>query len=142
MGLVTQSNLHVIDFPGVWHCRYWFPSNTHPGEDVSEYYARILRGKNGFTLYSLPNTIDAYLQAHFAVDSNLATGSWLEDTSPEGEFGGMVYSGVFQVIISEDVRQMTGCWVGVGKSAGVPQLYNGRWEITYLGETTKGLPEL
>jgi len=47
MGLVTNSNLKVDNFPGTWSCRYWFPSNNHPGEEVSEYYVRIERAADG-----------------------------------------------------------------------------------------------
>jgi hypothetical protein len=142
MGLVTNSNMQVDDFPGIWHCRYWFPSNSHTGEDVSEYYVRIEHAADGFVLHSLPNKLEAYIQAHFTTDTNLATGIWLEDTSPHGEFKSMVYSGVFQVIIAEDLKRMVGAWVGVGREVDHPEIYEGRWEIEYASETVDDLPQL
>ena len=139
MGLVTNSSMQVKDLPGIWRCRYWFPSNTHPGEDISEYRVRIERTGDGFVLHSLPNEEGAYMQAHLTVESNLATGTWLEDTAPNGEFKGMVYSGVFQLIIDEDMKHMIGSWVGVGRGGGTPKIYDGRWEIDYLGENEAAL---
>ncbi|HVU59403.1 MAG TPA: hypothetical protein VHC98_01025 [Candidatus Saccharimonadales bacterium] len=144
MRLVTQSDLNVTELPGIWHCRYWFPSNTHDGEDVSEYYVRIDQTADGFTLHSLPNRLKAYLQAHFTVESNLATGMWLENTSPTGEFGGMIYSGVFQLIIAEDAKSLHGRWVGIGRETdgSGAHIYEGRWEIDYAGAAEADVPAL
>lgn len=116
-------------FPGTWHCCYYFPSNTHAGEDISEYDVRIDRKGDGFVLHSLENDEKSYMLARFTVEANMATGTWLENTSPHGEFKGMVYSGVFQLLISDDMRRMTGKWVGVGREVTGPQIYAGRWEL-------------
>lgn len=139
MGLVTHSTMQVTDLPGIWRCRYWFPSNVHPGEDVSEYHVRIEHTGDGFALHSLPNEEGSYMQIHFIVESNLATGTWLEDTAPNGEFKGMVYSGVFQLIIDEDMKRMIGSWVGIGRGDQTPKIYDGRWEIDYLAENEAAL---
>src|SRR5260221_316931 len=125
MGLVTNSNLHVEALPGIWHCRYWYPSNNHPGEEeVSEYYVQIERAADGFVLHSLPNKVEAYMQAHFTADANIAIGTWLENTSPRGEFNGMVYNGVFSVIVDDGLKHMVGRGAGVGREADHPEIYS------------------
>jgi hypothetical protein len=134
MQLVTQSNLRVDSFAGIWRCRYWYPSNKHLGEDVSEYEVLIDTQNGEFAVHSLPNTLQAYMQARFSVLSNLATGSWLENTSPHGDFQGLIYSGAFQLIIDEDAKRMAGKWVGIGRGDPSPKIYDGRWEIEYLRE--------
>lgn len=142
MGLVTKSDMHVEELPGIWRCCYYFPSNVHSGDDVSAYYVRIEPNEHAFVLHSLPNKLAAYLQGRFEVTDNLATGVWLEDTSPDGEFKGMLYGGVFQVIIDEDQRRMSGNWVGAGKDKQAPKIYDGRWEMEYAGDDIDALPEL
>ena len=120
------------DFSGIWHCRYWFPSNSHSGEDVSEYYATIERSGRQFVLHSLPNageTVGSYMLAKFAVDGDLVSGSWWENTSPSGEFQGSIYSGTFQLLLDESHSRMSGKWVGIGQDQGVRKIYTGRWEI-------------
>lgn len=142
MGFVTESKLQVGQLAGIWHCRYWYPSTTHPGEDVSEYYVCIEHGADGYSLHSLPNRLEAYLQAHFTTDTNLATGTWLENTSPHGAFEGLLYGGVFQLIIADDQKRMSGAWVGVGRGGSQPKVYEGRWEIRYAGAELTDLPPL
>ncbi len=142
MGLVTGSDMHIRSLPGVWCCAYYFPSNTHEGEDASEYYVRLERTQDGFVLHSLPNDTASYIQAHCTLDANLATGVWLENTAPKGEFEGKMYSGVFQVIVDDTMRRMVGNWVGIGNDHGEQEIFEGRWEIAYAGESLEGLPEL
>lgn len=142
MKLVTSSNMQVGPLSGIWRCSYYFPSNTHNGDDASSYYVRLERTQDGFVLHSLPNAQSAYIQAHCTLDANLATGVWLENTAPQGEFQSKMYSGVFQVIISDDQKHMEGRWVGIGSDHGRQKIYEGAWEITYAGEVLKDLPEL
>src|ERR1700716_3349855 len=91
-------------FSGIWHCCYWYPSNTHEGEDVSEYYARIDPKGKGFVLHSLPNEEESYMLARFTVDNDLVTGTWQENTSPHGEFKSVIYSGAFQLLMDEEQK--------------------------------------
>lgn len=127
------------NFSGIWHCRYWFPSNNHPGEDVSEYYAEIERSGRQFVLHSLSNageTEGSYLLAKFAVDGDLVSGSWWENTSPAGEFAGSIYSGTFQLLLDKSSTRMEGKWVGIGQDHGVRKIYTGRWEIARINDKT------
>src|SRR5579862_9549932 len=126
MRLVTDSKLIVTGFPGTWHCRYWYPSNNHAGEDVSEYTVLIDQKDGAFVLHSLPNAIEAYMLARFTVEANMATGTWLENTSPHGEFAAMVYSGVFQLLINDDCTKLAGRWVGIGREKDGPRIYEGQ----------------
>jgi hypothetical protein len=142
MKLVTNSTMRITSLPGVWRCVYYFPSNTHDGEDMSAYYVRFEPAAEGLVLHSLPGKSGSYMQAHCTVDANILTGVWLEDTSPKGEFAGKLYSGVFQVIVDESLKHMKGNWVGIGSDSGRQKIYEGRWEIDYAGESPESLPEL
>ena len=143
MGLVTNSNLNVDSLPGIWRSRRWYPNTKHESRtDTSEHYVRIDRAANGFVIHSLPDKSGSYLQAHFEMDTNLATGTYIEDTSPKGEWIGMAYKGGFQLIVSDDLKHMSGGWVGVGYNNGNPKIFADRWELEYAGEALDGLPEL
>jgi len=128
------------DFSGIWRCTYWYPSDSRNGEDVSEYYAKIHKKGHELVLESLPNKTDSYMLVHLTVDGNLVTGTWHENTSPQGFFKGMEYSGAMQLIISDDKTRMDGKWVGVGVDRTVekPRIYTGKWEIVRAG--TEDIP--
>jgi hypothetical protein len=124
-------------FSGIWRSSYWYPSNTHDGEDTSEYIVTIHQRGNKLTIVSLPNVINAHITINMTVDGKLATGTWMESTSPELEFGGMVYSGALQLLIAEDGNHMDGQWVGVGREKLAdgkyePQIYHGKWQLVRM----------
>jgi hypothetical protein len=118
-------------FDGTWHSTYWYPSNKHDGEDTSKYEVTVYQQGNSLVLESKPNDIGAYILIRLTIDGNLATGTWHETTSPDGEFKGMIYSGALQLLISEDGKKMTGKWVGIGRDhhKDAADIYSGRWEL-------------
>ncbi len=123
------------DLSGIWHCCYWFPSNAHPGEEeTSEYDVQAELTGNQLILQSTPNPTNSYIFIRLMIDGIFASGGWTENTSPTGEFEGMVYSGVVQLIIDHDRRRMAGKWVGVGRDLEKQRadVYEGRWEFTRL----------
>src|SRR5689334_13462843 len=119
-------------FEGTWHSSYWYPSNTHAGEDVSEYDVTVRQTGNQLVIESTPDDNGAYILVRLSVDDEVATGTWHETTAPEGDFKGTIYSGALQLIISRDHNAMTGKWVGIGKDyeKNQPDIYTGRWELT------------
>lgn len=130
-------------FSGIWRSRYWYPSNNHEGEDVSEYLVEVHQRGNKLTLQSLPNEIDAHLTVNLVVDGKLATGNWTENTAPGGEFQGMVYSGALQLLVGDDGHSLEGRWVGVGREKlpdgdFEPQIYSGRWQLVRTSRTEAG----
>jgi hypothetical protein len=120
-------------FAGIWYCGYWYPSNQHEGEDVSEYYAKAYQRNNELILESLPNPSGAYIIVKLVIDGDLATGFWEESTALAGEFEGVVYSGAVQLLVSNDDKHMDGQWVGIGQEDGKRQIYTGRWEMHRAG---------
>lgn len=127
-------NESTDDFSGIWTCRYWYPSNTHEGEDISEYRVKIAQDGNKLTMTSLPTEDKSYMTVRLQVENDLATGAWQESTAPLGEFQGIVYSGAIQLIISDDKQRMDGKWVGIGREklddgTYEPQIYTGKWEL-------------
>jgi hypothetical protein len=122
------------EYSGEWECRYWYPSNDHDGEDVSEYVMNAHQKDRRLTMTSQPTKDGSYMTVRLSIEDGLATGAWQESTAPMGNFKGMVYSGAMQLIISDDDRSMDGKWVGIGREkladdSFLPQIYTGRWQL-------------
>jgi hypothetical protein len=120
-------------YAGVWYCAYSYPSNQHKGEDLSEYYATVHQRGDVLTLQSLPNQINSYMFLKLHLNGELATGTWEETTSPEGEFAGATYSGAVQLLASKDGKHFDGKWVGVGNEKGKHEIFSGSWTLRRAG---------
>ncbi|MGH7196671.1 MAG: hypothetical protein ACREGJ_02805 [Candidatus Saccharimonadales bacterium] len=123
-------------FSGVWSCRYWYPSNDHNGEDISEYDVMAHQVGHRLTMTSLPTKDGSYITLRLSIEGNLATGAWQECTAPDGSFGGMIYSGAMQLIIDDSKKRMDGKWVGIGRekigeNEYEPRIYTGKWELVF-----------
>ena len=121
------------DFPGIWICRYWYPNTKHDNrEDVSEYRVRIDHKGTGYVVHSISGMGEAegsHMEARFTVDGALVTGTFMEGTSPNGDWIGMTYKGAFQLLLNDEHTRMDGQWVAAGYNNGQPKVFNGRWEI-------------
>jgi hypothetical protein len=126
MGLIAND---LLDFPGIWHYRYWFPNTKRNNvEEMCEFQVRIER----HDIHSLADTGEAsgsHMEARFTVDGNVATGTFMEDTSPTGDWEGMTYKGAFQLLLSEDHLRMEGMRVVAGYNNGHPKIFPGRVEL-------------
>jgi hypothetical protein len=125
------------DFSGLWRCVYWYPSNTHGGDDPSEYTMQAYRHGNHLILESLPNEEKSYMLVRLKIaDDDIVTGNWHETTSPTGEFKGAHYSGAGQLIMDPETHQMKGKWAGAGidRATSEMEIYSGNWEITPIHE--------
>lgn len=131
---MTLVSNDLLSFPGVWRCRYWYANTKHDNrEDISEYMVKIDRQGNAYVLHSLADKGEApnsHMEARFTVDNTLVTGTYMETTSPSGDWEGMTYKGAFQLILSEDRTRMEGQWVAAGYNNGNPKTFTGRWELT------------
>jgi len=130
---MTIANNGNLEFPGIWVCRYWYPNTKHNDrEDVSEYRVRIDRKDNGYVIHSVKSMGEAdgsHMEARFTVDGVLATGTFMEGTSPTGDWAGMTYRGAFQLLLNDEHTHMQGQWVAAGYNNGQPKVFTGRWEV-------------
>lgn len=124
------------DFSGIWHFAYWYPSNIHVADDVSEYRMKAHQDGRSVVFESLPNEIKAYMLVRLTFDDGIATGTWYETTSPTGEFKGAMYSGAGQLIVDPDTGNMEGKWAGAGydHKLKIMRIYSGNWELVRTAE--------
>ena len=113
---------------GTWQCTYWYPSNIKPGtEEASEYTGTFKKSGKQYVYESHPKPSGDHMFVRMTIEDDLVTGTWHENTSPTGEFGGAIYSGAFQALISEAGDKIEGKWAGVGQDNGKRSIYTGRW---------------
>lgn len=135
-----------IDFSGMWRCTYWYPSNKRPGEqETSECYCNAKQTGDKLVVESLPDPEGHYMVTNLTIDHGLATGQWVEDTKPQGEFEGLQYSGAVQLLVSDDGSRMVGAWVGIGREklddgTFEPRIYNGKFELVRAGNRAATRP--
>ncbi len=118
---------------GIWHSRYIYYSSGRTQEFEGEHYVIFHQHGNQLTGQSLPHSTDSRLQLNLSVDGSVATGSWMEQTSPAGYYRGATYHGTLQLVINPMGREMSGRWVGYGKNF---KVNSGEWELTWVDGST------
>jgi hypothetical protein len=121
------------DLAGIWHSRYIFHSSGRAKELEGEHYVVIRQQDNRLSGQSLPHSTDSRLNLRLSVDGSIATGTWMEQTSPEGYYKGVTYYGTLQLVVNPMGRAMSGRWLGFGQNF---KVNTGEWELTWLDGST------
>lgn len=120
----------INDFSGVWRSHYRYPSSGRGGEFDGEHYVQIHRRGHFLIIESLPDVNKSYLLIKLTVDGNIATGTWEEETDPNGYYKGAVYNGAIQLVTDGEHKRLSGKWLGHNKESTIEA---GPWEIEYSG---------
>lgn len=118
---------------GIWHSRYIYYSSGQDKELEGEHYVVLRQRLNRLAGQSLPHTMDSRLKLDLSVNGSIATGTWIEQTSPSGYYKGAIYHGTMQLIINPMGRAMSGRWLGFGKNF---KVNSGEWELTWVEGST------
>ena len=118
---------------GVWHSRYAYYSDSRDQHLDSEHYIVFHQRADQLVGQSLPHTTGSRLELHLSVDNAIATGTWVEYTSPDGHYQGAVYHGTLQLVVNPMGRAMNGKWLGFGKDFTVN---SGGWELSFVDNAT------
>lgn len=120
-------------FAGIWHSKYTYYSSGRQSELVGEHYVVLNHQGGHVSGQSLPNSLNSLLTVDFSVADSVATGTWVERTSPTGYYNGAVYRGAIQLLIDPTGRQMTGRWLGFDKESNIN---SGDWELALVSAST------
>jgi hypothetical protein len=124
----TEGNLS-----GIWHSRYIYYSTGQERELEGEHYVVLRHRLDRISGQSLPHSIDSKLKLDLTVSGQVATGTWIEQTSPSGYYKGTVYHGTIQLIVNPTGRAMSGRWLGFGKNF---KVNTGEWELVWVENAT------
>jgi hypothetical protein len=125
-------------FLGDWYCWHWYPNHDDSGEDVSKNRMKAHQQGDTVVFQSEPNDEGSYMFVRLTMDGDVATGTWYETASPDGDFVGAMYSGAGQLIVAEDNQSMEGQWAGMGidRKLNKKRIYTGRWKLSRQDETS------
>lgn len=120
-------------FTGIWLSQYHYTS-TGRGEDfVGEHYVVMHQRGDILTAQSVPAENGSLLMLDLHVRGTVATGTWVERTSPGGYYRGSVYHGALQLVIDPMGKSMRGKWVGFDRQFSVA---SDVWELHWVEEST------
>jgi hypothetical protein len=121
------------NYSGVWLSRYEYYSSGRSDRFSGEHYVVLLQHGDRLTVRSLPGSSASPLTMDLTVDGNVITGSWIEQTSPDGYYRGARYHGAIQLLAEPTGRRLAGKWVGFGKDMDVN---TGPWELIFQDAST------
>jgi transcriptional regulator with XRE-family HTH domain len=121
---------------GVWLSRYQYFSSGRQAAFTGLHYVVILQHGDRLTVRSLPGSsaTNSQLTMDLTVDGNVVTGTWVEQTSPDGYYRGARYHGAIQMLVEPTGHHMSGKWVGFGKEMDVN---TGPWELVLQDASTQ-----
>lgn len=123
------------NYSGIWLSRYSYWSSSRQAMFDSLHHVLILQHSDQLTVTSLAGSADSMLSMGLSVEGNVITGTWSENTAPEGFYRGARYFGALQMQADATGRRITGKWVGFGKDG---ETNTGPWSLQWLdGSTTK-----
>jgi hypothetical protein len=116
---------------GRWTSAYRYHS-TSRGAELEDAHTVDLRCENGKLIgRSLPHPERSVLELDLTVNGTIASGTWVERTSPMGHYRAATYHGLIQLVADPTGRQMTGRWLGVGKRF---EVKSGVWQLTWAAQ--------
>jgi transcriptional regulator with XRE-family HTH domain len=123
------------NYSGIWLSRYSYWSSSRQAMFDSLHHVLVLQHSDRLTVTSLAESADSMLSMDLSVEGNVITGTWSENTAPEGFYRGARYFGALQMQADATGRRITGKWVGFGKDG---ETNTGPWSLEYIeGSTSK-----
>lgn len=121
------------NYSGVWLSRYEYYSSGRDNTYTGRHYVVLLQHGDRLTVRSLPGSAGSSLTMDLSIDGNVVTGTWVEQTKPDGYYRGARYHGAIQMLAEPTGRRIVGKWVGFGKEM---DINTGPWELVFEDAST------
>ena len=118
------------DLSGTWCSRYVYESSSDGKSHTDEHEVALELIDGSITVKSNPHPDGSLFIINLTGDGNVFTGTWREQASPTGIYKGAIFHGAIQLILSDDGRKLTGCWVGFNSAR--TRVKTGEWTLTKL----------
>lgn len=117
---------------GIYLSVYEYPSSGRGGTFTGKHYVMVVQRGTRLTVRSVPAS-GSQLSMDLSVNGRVLTGTWAEQTQPDGRYRGAVYTGAIQMIEDETLapRRLAGTWVGFGKEG---ETNTGAWSLALVDE--------
>jgi hypothetical protein len=124
----------TFDFSGVWHSTKHFFHVFEKKTALDEHDMQVHQTGNRIVAQSIPNDEKSYMILSLTLDGRTLTGTYHEQSSPDGPFKGKGYYGALQLLIDEDGKSIRGKWVGLDTHL---NMQTGDWELTRAPQEKK-----
>jgi transcriptional regulator with XRE-family HTH domain len=132
---LTQGRPPAGDYSGIWLSRYEYYSSSRSEMFAAQHFVVLTQDDSRVSVRSLPGSASSTMGMDLTVDSNILTGTWVEDTDVTGYYRGKRYVGAIQLIADHSGSRLAGKWLGHGKDNDVN---TGPWRLDYQAPVTKG----
>lgn len=125
-----------VSYSGIWLSRYEYFSSGRDAKLLGLHYVVVIQHGHQLSVRSLPEgsmNPNSPLSMDLTLDGSVITGTWVEQTDPEGYYRGARYHGAIQMLVEPTGRRISGKWVGFGKDYDVN---TGPWELVFQNGST------
>lgn len=110
---------------GIWLSEYEYESTGRNASFRNRHYVVLIQHGNRVQARSTPGSTSR-VKIDMTVNGQVLTGTWSEETSPDGYYRGAVYHGAIQMLGDPAGQRITGQWVGFGKGS---EINTGQWNL-------------
>jgi transcriptional regulator with XRE-family HTH domain len=139
LGMRDDTLPEAVEIPGgpltgIWLSRYEYVSSGRGDQTfTSAHYVVILHRGQRVQIRSLPETAAGRVIMDLTANGQVITGTWTEQTNPNGYYQGSVYHGAIQMLLELTGHRMAGKWVGFGRDW---ELNTGPWTLELVTADT------
>jgi hypothetical protein len=109
------------------------PSSGRGATFASSHYVMVIQHGDRLQVRSLPGTATGRVLMDLSVNGQVVTGTWTEETNPDGYYRGSVYHGAIQLTAGPSGTRLAGKWVGFGKGG---EINHGPWSLDFVTADT------
>jgi DNA-binding transcriptional regulator YiaG len=118
---------------GIWRSTYTYTSSSRGKTFTSEHYVMVIHRGSRLQVRSLPKTAAGRVMMDLTADGQVVTGTWTEETDPEGYYKASTYSGAIHMLIDPTGHRMNGKWLGFNRDGGIS---DGPWVLNLVSADT------
>jgi hypothetical protein len=134
LGLAVGAKVAHGPLTGIWRSTYSYVSSSRGNQTfTSEHYVMVIQHGNRIQVRSLPGTAAGRAMMDLTIDGQVITGTWTEETDPDGYYKASVYSGAIHMLLDHTGHRMKGKWLGFNRDGGVS---DGPWTLNLVSSDT------
>jgi hypothetical protein len=119
---------------GIWRSTYSYVSSSRGDQTfTSEHYVMVIQHGSRIQVRSLPKTATGRVMMDLVLDGQVLTGTWQEETDPDGYYKSSTYSGALHMLLDHTGHRMKGKWLGFNRDGGIS---DGPWVLNLVSADT------
>jgi transcriptional regulator with XRE-family HTH domain len=109
---------------GIWLSKYQYPSSSRGKVYSGAHHVLLIHRGSKVQVRSIGSP--SKLLMDLTAEGNVLTGTWREETDPDGYYRGATYHGAIQLTVGPSGHRMKGQWAGFGKDG---EVNSGPWTL-------------